>query len=147
NGEMKVGQLTETLIVTAETPTVDVQNARQAITFDGEQLRDLPTNRNVNSLLALTPGINSGYSPGSLSGTCSGGVGVFCNPGVTNFNQGGQTGGDSGNLAQGRVMVDGQVVNSGGNLPIVGASGGYTADLANAQEVNIQLSGALGESE
>jgi hypothetical protein len=147
NGEMKVGQLTETLVVTASSPAVDVQNARQAITFDGEQLRDLPTNRNVNSLLALTPGISSGYAPGTLAGTCSGGVGVFCNPGVTNFNQGGQAGGDSGNLAQGRVMVDGQVVNSGGNLPIVGSSGGYTADLANAQEVNIQLSGALGESE
>ena len=147
NATMAVGQLAETLVVTAESPAVDVQNARQAVVFDGEQLRDLPTNRNVNSLLALTPGINSGYQPGTLSGVCSGGVGVFCNPGVTTFNQGGQAGGDTGNLAQGRVMVDGQVVNSGGNLPIVGASGGYTADLANAQEVNIQLSGALGESE
>ena len=147
NATMAVGQLAETLVVTAESPAVDVQNARQAVVFDGEQLRDLPTNRNVNSLLALTPGINSGYQPGTLSGVCSGGVGVFCNPGVTAFNQGGQAGGDTGNLSQGRVMVDGQVVNSGGNLPIVGASGGYTADLANAQEVNIQLSGALGESE
>ena len=147
NATMAVGQLAETLVVTAESPAVDVQNARQAVVFEGEQLRDLPTNRNVNSLLALTPGINSGYQPGTLSGVCSGGVGVFCNPGVTAFNQGGQAGGDTGNLSQGRVMVDGQVVNSGGNLPIVGAAGGYTADLANAQEVNIQLSGALGESE
>ncbi|HET9192946.1 MAG TPA: carboxypeptidase regulatory-like domain-containing protein [Vicinamibacterales bacterium] len=147
NATMSVGQLAETLVVTAESPAVDVQNARQAVVFEGEQLRDLPTNRNVNSLLALTPGINSGYQPGTLSGVCSGGVGVFCNPGVTAFNQGGQAGGDTGNLSQGRVMVDGQVVNSGGNLPIVGAAGGYTADLANAQEVNIQLSGALGESE
>jgi hypothetical protein len=147
NATMTVGQLAETLVVTAESPAVDVQNARQAVVFEGEQLRDLPTNRNVNSLLALTPGINSGYQPGTQSGVCSGGVGVFCNPGVTAFNQGGQAGGDTGNLSQGRVMVDGQVVNSGGNLPIVGASGGYSADLANAQEVNIQLSGALGESE
>ena len=44
-------------------------------------------------------------------------------------------------------MVDGQVVNSGTALPIGGQTGGYTADIANAQEVNIQLSGALGESE
>jgi hypothetical protein len=147
NATMSVGQITDTVTVTAESPTVDVQNARQAITFEGEQIRDLPTNNNVNSLLALTPGINSGYQPGTQSGVCSGGVGVFCNPGVTAFNQGGQVGGDSGNLSQGRVMVDGQVVNSGGNLPIVGAAGGYTADIANAQEINIQLSGALGESE
>ena len=150
NATMTVGQLAETLVVTAESPSVDVQNARQAVVFEGEQLRDLPTNRNVNSLLALTPGITSNYRPSASGfdpGVCSGGVGVFCNPGVTNFNQGGQVGGDSANLAQGRVMVDGQVVNSGADLPIVGATGGYTADLANAQEVNIQLSGALGESE
>ena len=147
NATMTVGQLAETLVVTAESPSVDVQNARQAVVFEGEQIRDLPTNRNVNSLLALTPGINSGYQPGTLSGVCSGGVGVFCNPGVTSFNQGGQVGGDDANLQQGRVMVDGQVVNTGANLPIVGATGGYTADLANAQEINIQLSGALGESE
>jgi hypothetical protein len=156
NGEMKVGQVTETVVVTASTPAVDVQNARQAITFEGEQLRDLPTNRNVNSLLALTPGITSGYAPGNGTGICSGGIGVFCNPGVTGFNAGGVVAGssrafddnaDNTNLSQGRVMVDGQVVNSGGSVPIVGQTGGYTADLANAQEVTIQLSGALGESE
>jgi hypothetical protein len=147
NATLTVGGQAETVVVTADAPLIDVQNARQAVVFDGEQIRDLPTNRNVNSLLALTPGINSNYQPGTLQGVCTGGVGVFCNPGVTSFNQGGQAGGDTGNLAQGRVMVDGQVINSGGNLPIVGASGGYTADIANAQEINIQLSGALGESE
>src|SRR5688572_11229518 len=146
NATMAVGQLAETLVVTAESPSVDVQNARQAVVFEGEQLRDLPTNRNVNSLLALTPGINNGYQPANGGSICSGGVGVFCNPGVTSFNQGGQVGGDDANLQQGRVMVDGQGVNTGANLPIVGATGGYTADLANAQEIKIQLSGALGES-
>ena len=44
-------------------------------------------------------------------------------------------------------MVDGQVVNCGAGLPIVGQTGGYTADIAHAQEINIQVSGALGESE
>ena len=34
-----------------ETPTVDVQNARQAVTFEGDQLKELPTARNINSLL------------------------------------------------------------------------------------------------
>jgi hypothetical protein len=44
-------------------------------------------------------------------------------------------------------MVDGQVVNQGGSLPLGGVTGGYTADIANSQEVNVQVSGALGESE
>jgi hypothetical protein len=150
NGEMSVGQRSETVTVKAETPTVDVQNARQAITFTGESLADLPTARNVNSLLALTPGISSGYQPGTLTGVCSGGVGVFCNPGIVGFNVGElNTTGTLGanNASQGRILVDGQVVNSGAALPIVGQTGGYTADIANAQEITIQLSGALGESE
>ena len=145
NATMAVGQLSETVVVAANAPTVDVQNARQAVTFEGETLRELPTARNINSLLNLTPGISSNYRPGAgfgSPGVCVGGVGVFCNPSVNGFNVG-DTGG--GNLSQGRVMVDGQVVNN--PLPVVGQTGGFTADIANAQEINIQLSGALGESE
>src|SRR5688572_27684775 len=42
-----VGSLQETVTVTADSPAVDVQNARQAITFSGEQLQELPTSRNI----------------------------------------------------------------------------------------------------
>ena len=119
----------------------------------------MPTSRNVNSLLAVTPGIASNYRPTGgfgAPGVCVGGIGVFCNPGVNGFNVGdvgtfanvgGATATDQTNLAQGRVLVDGQVINAGATVPIVGQTGGYTADIANAQEVNIQVSGALGESE
>src|SRR6185503_18112728 len=48
---------------------------------------------------------------------------------------------------QGRVMVDGTIINTGGGAGIMGMTGGYVADVANAQEVNVQISGALGESE
>ncbi len=148
NAVMKVGQLAETLVVSAEAPAVDVQNARQAVTFEGEQLRELPTARNINSLLNLTPGISSRYANNGgfgAPGVCVGGVGTFCNPGLDGFNVGDAN--DGTVRAQGRVMVDGQVVNSGTALALGGQTGGYTADIANAQEVNIQLSGALGESE
>jgi hypothetical protein len=148
NATMTVGQLAETLVVSAEAPAVDVQNARQAVTFEGEALRELPTARNINSLLNLTPGISSRYAPSGAfgaPGVCVGGVGTFCNPGLDGFNVGDSE--DGTTRAQGRVMVDGQVVNSGTALPLGGQTGGYTADIANAQEVNIQLSGALGESE
>jgi hypothetical protein len=147
NATMTVGQVTETLVVSGAAPLVDVQSSREVMTIEGQTIRELPTSRNVNSLLSLTPGINSNYRPTSTfgaPGVCVGGVGVFCNPGLNGFNVGDT---DTTNLAQGRVMVDGQVINAGGNVPIVGQTGGYTADVANAQEVNIQVSGAMGESE
>jgi hypothetical protein len=148
NATMAVGQLSETLVVSADAPAVDVTNARQAITFEGDQLRELPTARNINSLLNLTPGISSRYANNGgfgAPGVCVGGVGTFCNPGLDGFNVGDAN--DGTVRAQGRVMVDGQVINSGTSLALGGSTGGYTADIANAQEVNIQLSGALGESE
>jgi hypothetical protein len=154
NGTMTVGQLTETIVVAGVTPTVDVQNSREVITLPGDRIRDMPTSRNVNSLLELTPGISSQYttstaqSPFGAPGVCVGGVGVFCNPGISGFNIGDRgTALDQSNMAQGRVLVDGVVVNQGGSTPIVGQTGGYTADVANSQEVNIRVSGSLGESE
>ena len=155
NTVMTVGGLQEAVVVTGVTPTVDVQNARQAVNFEGEQIRELPTARNINSLLQLTPGIASNYRAGQgfgEPGICVGGVGVFCNPGLNGFNVGDNdasiTGGDrTTNLQQGRVMVDGVPVNGGAVLPLGGLTNGYTADIAAAQEINIQLSGGLGESE
>jgi hypothetical protein len=148
-----VGSLQETVQVTAASPVVDVQNARQAVTFSGEQLQELPTSRNIVSLLGLTPGIGSSYRPGTAYGICSGGVGTFCGPAVQAFDQGEELGG-SLLTSQGQIKVDGMVLNSNASLtqsvaggPIVGMLGGYMADIANAQEISIQLSGALGESE
>jgi len=122
NGTMTVGQLTETIVVAGVTPTVDVQNSREVITLPGDRIRDMPTSRNVNSLLELTPGISSQYttstaqSPFGAPGVCVGGVGVFCNPGISGFNIGDRgTALDQSNMAQGRVLVDGVVVNSGGS--------------------------------
>src|SRR5215475_13374228 len=154
NATMSVGQLSEVITVAGVTPTVDVQNSREVITLPGDRIRDMPTSRNVNSLLELTPGISSQYttstaqSPFGAPGVCVGGIGVFCNPGISGFNIGDRgTALDQSNMAQGRVLVDGVVVNSGGTPPIGGTTGGYTADVANSQEVNIRVSGSLGESE
>ena len=155
NATLTVGGLAESVVVSGVTPTVDVQNARQAVTFEGDQIQELPTARNVNSLLQLTPGISSNYRAGQgfgEPGICVGGIGVFCNPGLNGFNVGDNDPTISGNdrttnLQQGRVMVDGVAVNGGAVLPLGGLTNGYTADIAAAQEINIQLSGGLGESE
>ena len=68
NVTMAVGQLNETVVVSGATPVVDIQNAREVVNFTGEQIKELPTSRNVNSLLQLTPGINSQYRPTSTFG-------------------------------------------------------------------------------
>src|SRR5215510_2944819 len=68
NATMSVGQVSETVLVAATSPVVDVQNARQAVTFQGEALKELPTSRNINSLVTLTPGIASKYRAGQSFG-------------------------------------------------------------------------------
>ena len=142
NGAMTVGQRTETISVTAESPTVDVQNAGQVATFEGEAIRELPTTRNIRSILTLTPGLTAT----GLGADCVGGVGVWCNNNIYNLSAHTATNDTEGG-AQGRVMVDGTIINTGGGAGIMGMTGGYVADVANAQEVSVQISGALGESE
>jgi len=140
NAELKVGDIKETVDVTAEAPTVDVANARQQQTFRGDEIKDLPTSRNVPSLMALVPGIASSGFNGNI---CSGGVGVFCSPIITNFNAHTSTN-DTDGLAQGRLLVNGMPINAADTSLITGQSSGYNADIANAQEITFTLSGSLG---
>jgi hypothetical protein len=142
NATMSVGQLAETISVTAESPVVDIQSSRQVAAFAGEQIRELPTTRNIRSMLTLTPGLTAT----GLGADCVGGVGVWCNNNIYNLSAHTATNDTEGGL-QGRVMVDGTIINTGGGAGIMGMTGGYVADVANAQEVNVQISGALGESE
>jgi hypothetical protein len=142
NATMTVGQVAETVTVVGSSPTVDVQNARQTATFVGAEIRDLPTARNLRSLLTLTPGL----TVTGLGADCVGGAGVWCNQNIYNLSAHTAANDIDGGL-QGRVMVDGTVINTGGGAGIMGMTGGYSVDIANAQEVNIQISGALGESE
>src|SRR6187431_1206941 len=142
NATMTVGALAETVSVSGEAPIVDVQSSRQVATFDGEQIRDLPTTRNIRSVLTLTPGLtNTG-----LGADCVGGVGVWCNNNIYNLSAH-TASNDIDGGTQGRVMVDGTIINTGGGAGIMGMTGGYVADVANAQEVTVQISGGLGESE
>src|SRR5262245_61608773 len=142
NATMTVGRVAETVTVVGFTPTVDVQNARQVATFAGSEIRDLPTSRNLRSILTLTPGLTTT----GLGADCVGGVGVWCNNNIYNLSAHTATN-DTDGGTQRRVMVDGTIINTGGGAGIMGMTGGYVADVANAQEVTVQISGALGESE
>src|SRR5436190_4671647 len=142
NASMVVVVRSETVTVVGEAPTVDVQNARQVATFAGDDIRELPTARNLRSILTLTPGL----TVTGLGSDWVGGVGVWCNNNIYNLSSHTAVNDTDGGL-QGRVMVNGTIINTGGGAGIMGMTGGYVADIANAQEVTVQISGALGESE
>jgi hypothetical protein len=149
NVDMRVGGLTDEVTVTAESPMVDVINAHQQHVISGAEIADLPTQRDIPSILNLVPGMQSSF----LRGSCNGGVGVFCNPTVPLFNSHTAVVDDGAvqSQNQGRIMVDGMSINMGragtGINENVGLANGIVLDTAGAQEVAFTLSGALGESE
>jgi len=58
---LKIGALTETVSVSAETPMLDVSRPGNAITIDGQLLRSVPiTSRRIwSDAIDMTPGVNS----------------------------------------------------------------------------------------
>ena len=129
NADMRVGTLAETIIVTGESPVVDVINAKQQSILDNEIISQIPTARLYHSLVALVPGV-------SLSGTQD--VGGLRGPLTVTFSMRGGPGNE------GRLTVDG--LSLGASLNGTGVS--YTvADVGNAQEVVFSTAGSLGESE
>jgi hypothetical protein len=146
NVTLAVGNLTDVVTVTAESPAVDVQNARVQYVFGGSDIADLPTERDLGGLLNLVPSIQT---PG-LMGACIGGVGAFCNGIAPAFNS--HTSAlDADGQNQGRIVVDGMTINRGASAQGInintGATNGISFDTANVQEITFALSGALGESE
>src|SRR5688572_21512682 len=73
--DMKPGDVKEVITVSARASTVDVQNARQLQVFTGEELRELPTSRNLSDLINLVPGIaiDAADAVNSVPTICSGG--------------------------------------------------------------------------
>jgi hypothetical protein len=165
NASMKPGRVTEVVTVSARTNTVDIQNARQRQVFTGEELRDLPTTRDLAGLVNLVPGIAvlSGDTLNSVPVICGGGAGddnltggqSGCTPLLGMFNSHSSMN-DPWNtsLNRGRIQVDGMNIQGVGvaTSQLPGGLGNsaltpYLADVQNAQEVTFTLSGGLGESD
>jgi hypothetical protein len=63
NTQLQVGALEETITVTGESPTVDVQSPRQTQVIDRELLTDMPIERTATAMAAvLVPAMDSGLS-------------------------------------------------------------------------------------
>jgi hypothetical protein len=59
NGNLRVGALEETVTVTGEAPTVDVQNTSRQRIVDRDIIENIPAGRNIWALGALNPGITT----------------------------------------------------------------------------------------
>ena len=56
NADLRVGVIAETVIVSGESPVVDLQNSRQQTTVQRATLDTLPTTGRINHLVAIIPG-------------------------------------------------------------------------------------------
>ena len=57
NTDLRVGTVSETIIVSGETPIVDVQSIRRQATVSGDVLNSLPTARGYAAIMTLIPAI------------------------------------------------------------------------------------------
>ncbi len=126
--EMRVGGLEETLTVTGESPVVDVQTTRRETVLSNEVVQSLPATRSWHGLLTNIPGL-----------TPTGGVGASTDAGQINrFTAHG------GRQNEGRISVNGLILSE----PSAGAGVSSLAyDVTNVDEVQVLVSGGLGESE
>lgn len=125
NADMRVGALQETLIVTGETPVVDVQTStRRQQVLDSDVVQALPASRGYGNYLAGVPGIQVS------------GLGSSAQPSQSFFaSRGGRSG-------EGTIQIDGMNVGSS-----VGGGGvsGYRYDMNTAAEVQVTIAGGLAE--
>src|SRR4029079_1864917 len=132
NAQLSVGNIAETVSVVAESPSVDIQNAKVLYVFTGDEISNLPTERDLGGLLNLVPSVTTNQ------GRCTGGVGAFCNGIAPAFNSH-VSALDADGQNQGRIVVDGMTINRGAapqgiNLN-TGATNGIAFDTANVQEL------------
>ena len=124
--EMRVGSLEESITVTGESPVVDVQTARQQMVIDGDVVRALPASRSYGNYIAAVPAIQAtGFGSGAAT--------------INNFFSA-----RGGRNTEGLIQLDGMNVGAPGNG---GGVSGYLYDMSNSSEVQVAISGGLGEAD
>jgi hypothetical protein len=128
NAELRVGALEETITVSGASPLVDTQTTRRETVVDADTISALPITRNYGGVLYATPGLN--VQPGVNANDLM--------PSMATFSAHG------GQSTEGRVFVNGVSVNGpfGSNSVTQ-----FAFDVGNAEEMQVLVSGGLGESE
>ncbi|HEY1308171.1 MAG TPA: TonB-dependent receptor [Vicinamibacterales bacterium] len=132
NADLRVGALQETITVTGESPIVDTQSTRRETVIKSDTINTLPVTRGYGSLLATVPALAIGGVAGA------GAASAPITPDMMFFTA---HGGDS---TEGRVMTNGLTLAApfGG-----GGTSTFTYDVANQEEIQVLISGGLGEAE
>ena len=115
--------------MTGETPVVDTQSARRQAVLSNDIINALPATRSYGALLTAIPGM-------MVDNTVNNGA--MTTPFMTFFSANG------GRANEGRMMVDGLNVAasfSGGGVST------FIYDVANTEEMQVSVSGSLGEAE
>jgi hypothetical protein len=132
NADLRVGTLAETVTVTAASPVVDTQSVRREVVLNNETLSTLPATRGYGSALATVPALNIGGVAGAGAATAP------TTPNMMFFTAHG------GAAGEGRILTNGMAVAApfgGGGVSDV------TYDTANSEEMQVLISGGLGEAE
>jgi carboxypeptidase family protein len=129
NMSMRVGTVAETITVTGETPVVDTQSVRRQSVLSSDVINTLPATRSYGALLAAVPGLQ-------VDNTFNNGSRVT--PFMTFFTANG------GRANEGRMMIDGLNVAASFNG---GGVSTFIYDIANADEMQVSVSGTMGEAE
>jgi hypothetical protein len=127
DADLRVGALEETITVTGEAPTVDVQSTTRQAVLDNDSIQALPTTRNYATLARMIPGTNSNVN--DVGGGAIQDVG-----GSTTIH-------GSRNTDQ-RVTLNGintMTLQAGGNI------GGQIPDVGSAAEITIDTSSLSAE--
>ncbi len=128
NADLRVGVLQETITVTGETPIVDTQTTRREMVMNAQTLATAPITRTYGALLAAIPGIvTDNTSRGALT-----------EPFMTFFTANG------GRANEGRMLINGMPVAASFNG---GGVSTFIYDVANTEEMQVLVSGGLGEAE
>ena len=124
--EMRVGSITETVIVSGESPVVDVQSTRREAVVDGDVIAVLPGTRSTGSLITMIPGVET--------------FGAALNPSpglVFFFSRGGPN-------SEGRFNVNGMPV---ANAFAGGGGSSLIYDTVNVDEIAFTVAGGMGETD
>ena len=128
NADLRIGALQETVTVTGESPLVDTQSTRREMVLTADTVNTLPATRTYGALLNAIPGLS----------TNTGSTSAMATPDMTFFTANG------GRQNGGQVQIDGMPVAASFNG---GGVSTFTYDIANASEMQVLVSGGLGEAE
>ena len=121
-----MGGLAESITVSGESPVVDIQTARQQMVIDGDVVRALPASRSYGNYIAALPAIQAtGFGSGAAT--------------INNFFSA-----RGGRSTEGLIQLDGMNVGAPGNG---GGVSGDLYDMSNSSEVQVAISGGLGEAD